>query len=281
MGYRATNNAVSVLAASMAATAGATTVEIDPADVPLFPVINNGGVGSDYTLLTIVNNARDLEIVKVTRHDSGSSVFTVVRGWENTSILAWDVGDLVSSRLTAGVVEEAFLHVDDVTNAHMAIAIGFNPTGTIGATTVQEAVAEVSGDVTVLYTVKADADHDHDGVYEPVDINIARLNMDQNWTGSQRATYVTDNDGSFDMSAGTDFVCTAASSLTLQFANEAAGQRGCILLNNAGAFTISLGAEIDAPADMAVDLSAAGKYWLSYWCYDGTNVALVASGALA
>ena len=41
-------------------------------------------------------------------------------------------------------------HIGDAVGAHAATAISFAPTGTIAATTVQAAVAEVSGDVTVL-----------------------------------------------------------------------------------------------------------------------------------
>lgn len=276
MGYRATNNAVSVLAASMAATAGATSMEIDPADVALFPVINNGGAGTDHTVITIINDAGDKEIVKVTRHDSGAAVFTVVRGWENTTIRAWGIGDMVSLRLTAGVVDDAFLHVDDPTNAHMATAIGFTPAGTLSASTVQAAIEEVDGDV----QGKSPIGHAHPGTYEPVDANIARINADQSWTGSQRAAYVVDNDGNFDMAVANDFICTPAANLTLQFSNEAAGQRGCIFLNNAAGRVISLGAEVDAPAPLAAEITVAGKYWLSYWCYDGVNVVIAGSRSI-
>ena len=34
--------------------------------------------------------------------------------------------------------------------------------------------------------------------------------VDRSWTGSQRATFVADNDGSFDLAVGNDFKCTTA-----------------------------------------------------------------------
>lgn len=107
------------------------------------------------------------------------------------------------------------------------------------------------------------------------------LTNDQSWTGSQRATPVTDNDGSFDMNAGNDFVWTPTGTDTLEFTNEATGQRGCILLDNSSGYTISLGSEVEADADCATTLSAAGKYQIGYWCYDGTNVAISYSGAIS
>jgi hypothetical protein len=43
---------------------------------------------------------------------------------------------------------------------------------------------------------------------------LVSLTGDQAWTGSQRATMVTDNDGSFDMNAGQNFNCTPSGRIT-------------------------------------------------------------------
>ena len=67
----------------------------------------------------------------------------------------------------------------------------------------------------------------------------AYLTADQSWTGSQRATVVTDNDGSFDMDAGQNFSCTPTGSITLTFTNIANGQSGFILLANPTPQTVS------------------------------------------
>jgi len=140
-------------------------------------------------------------------------------------------------------------------------------------------------------TPLATESHNHTGTYEPVDAtilkdadigstvqaydaDIAKTDTDQAWTGSQRATPVTDADGSFDMNAANDFLWTPTANDTLEFTNETSGQRGMIRLDNTSGYIISLGAEIDADANAATTLSTAGKYTVSYWCYDGTNVAI-------
>ena len=43
----------------------------------------------------------------------------------------------------------------------------------------------------------------------------ASLASDQTWTGSQRGTLVTDNDGSFDQNGGNNFFCTPSGNVTL------------------------------------------------------------------
>ena len=46
-----------------------------------------------------------------------------------------------------------------------------------------------------------------------VDASVAIKTADASWTGSQRATLVVDNDGSFDLNAGQNFSCTPAGQL--------------------------------------------------------------------
>lgn len=113
------------------------------------------------------------------------------------------------------------------------------------------------------------------------DANTAKLNVDQTWSGSQRSALVVDNDGSFDMDAGNNFDWTPAAADTLEFTSEAAGQSGVVLLNNPSAYTISLGAEIEAETGTAAALSAAGTYLIFYICHDGTNVGITYSAAIS
>ena len=63
---------------------------------------------------------------------------------------------------------------------------------------------------------------------------------DNSWAGSQRATAVTDNDGSYDMDAGQNFITTPSGSTTITFTNITNGQSGFIKLINSGGETISL-----------------------------------------
>jgi hypothetical protein len=103
---------------------------------------------------------------------------------------------------------------------------------------------------------------------------------DRSWTGSQRSTLVTDNDGSFDMNAGQNFKCTPAANLTLTFTNHTSGQSGFIILVNSGGKTISLHSTSKADANLAATVTAAGTYILSY-IDDGTNAYLTNSAIIA
>jgi hypothetical protein len=100
------------------------------------------------------------------------------------------------------------------------------------------------------------------------------------WTGSQRATFVTDNDGSFDMNAGQNFKCTPTGNFTLTFTNIANGQSGFIVLINSSGYTVSLHTNSKADANLATTVSTAGTYILSY-ISDGTNAYLTNSAVIA
>ena len=106
------------------------------------------------------------------------------------------------------------------------------------------------------------------------------LTADQSWTGSQRATMVTDNDGSFDMNAGQNFNCTPSGNFTLTFTNIANGQSGFIILINSGGHTVSLHSNSKADANLTGVESTAGTYILSY-ISNGTNVYLTNSAVIA
>jgi hypothetical protein len=96
------------------------------------------------------------------------------------------------------------------------------------------------------------------------------------WTGSQRATLVTDNDGTFDMDSGQNFKCTPSGSFTLTFNNITNGQSGYVLLVNSGGHTVSAHANSKVDAKLLATVSTAGTYLISYLS-DGTNVYLTNS----
>jgi len=106
------------------------------------------------------------------------------------------------------------------------------------------------------------------------------LSDDQTWTGSQRGTLVTDNDGSFDQNGGNNFFCTPSGNVTLTFTNHTSGQSGYILFDNAGGHTISLHANTKGDANLASTLSTAGTYLVSY-LDNGTNAYLTTSAVFA
>ena len=105
------------------------------------------------------------------------------------------------------------------------------------------------------------------------------LTADESWTGSQRATLVVDNDGSFDMNLGQNFKCTPVGNFALTFTNHANGQSGFIILINSGGHTVSLHANSKADANLATTVTAAGTYILSY-IGDGTNAYLTNSAIM-
>ena len=134
---------------------------------------------------------------------------------------------------------------------------------------------------------KSATSHNHTGTYEPADATIvkdadigstvqaydadtAKLDTDQSWTGSQRGTTVTDNDGSFDMDGGNNFKCTPTGNFTLTFTNITDGQSGFILLVNSGGHTVSAHANTKVDANFLATVSTAGTYLCSYFS-DGTN----------
>ena len=110
--------------------------------------------------------------------------------------------------------------------------------------------------------------------------DYAGIDTDQTFTGSQRGTLVTDNDGSFDMNAGNNFACTPTGTITLTFTNITAGQSGYILLVNGSNYTVAAAATTKVATGVLTALSATGTYLVSYFS-NGTNVYVTASGALA
>lgn len=112
------------------------------------------------------------------------------------------------------------------------------------------------------------------------DADTAKLDVDQTWSGAQRGTVTTDNDGSFDQSVTNNFVCTPTGTFALTFTNHTAGQSGYVLLVNTGGYAITAAATTKVGASTLSTISAAGTYLLSY-LDNGTNAYLTASGALS
>ena len=111
------------------------------------------------------------------------------------------------------------------------------------------------------------------------DVDTAKLDADQYWTGSQRSADVVDNDGSFDLNAGQNFTCTPTGNITLTFTNIPDGQSGTIVMINSGGHTISAAATTKVMGvDMLTTITTAGTYVIGY-ISDGTNVRVYNSGA--
>ena len=113
------------------------------------------------------------------------------------------------------------------------------------------------------------------------DADTAKLDVAQAFSVSQRGTVTTDNDGSFDMNATNNFLCTPTGAFTLTFTNITAGQSGNIVLVNGSNYTVSAAAATKVAATTLAAISATGTYWLSYYSPDGTNVYVANTAALA
>jgi hypothetical protein len=110
---------------------------------------------------------------------------------------------------------------------------------------------------------------------------VAGLAVAQAFTASQRGAVTTDNDGSFDMNAGNNFLCTPSAGFTLTFTNITTGQSGNIVLVNGSNYAIAAAATVKVASTTLATISTTGTYWLSYYSPDGTNVYVAATGVLA
>lgn len=113
------NNAASTLAAGI--TDSATNMTLASGEGAKFPSPSGGS----YFMVTIVDDANNIEIVKCTARTTDT--LTVVRGQEGTTARAYSTGDKVELRVTAGAL--AALAVDPIPSG--VILMWSGSTGTI------------------------------------------------------------------------------------------------------------------------------------------------------
>ena len=95
MGVKVTNNAFGTLSTSI--NTSATTVVLDSGQGARFPTLGSG----DFFFATLIDTSNNLEIVKVTARSSDS--MTVTRAQDNTTALAFAIGDRFELRPTAAL----------------------------------------------------------------------------------------------------------------------------------------------------------------------------------
>jgi len=134
MTIKLANNAVSRLAAALGASD--TSLSVQPGDGAKFPALSSG----DTFPLTLVKADGSLEIVTCT--DVTTDVFTITRGQEGTTPIAFSSGDRVELRLTAGTMDAKFTDpiADAATAAGTAVTTAINLT----ETNAQEALARLA-----------------------------------------------------------------------------------------------------------------------------------------
>lgn len=91
----------------------ATDVTLNVADASVFPSIT----GEEYFFLVLENATLQREIVKCTA--KAANALTVVRAQESTSALAWNQGDRVALRLTAGTLEARLTELETALTTRM------------------------------------------------------------------------------------------------------------------------------------------------------------------
>jgi len=108
------------------------------------------------------------------------------------------------------------------------------------------------------------------------------INNDITVAGRASGHVTTDNDGSFDLSVGNDFICTSGGNLAITFTNAAAGQSGNIKFVNGSNHTITAHADVAINADVLTTISASGTYHLAYFCSaaSGNDTILVSASAI-
>ncbi|MBU0752357.1 MAG: hypothetical protein KJ787_13875 [Gammaproteobacteria bacterium] len=112
------------------------------------------------------------------------------------------------------------------------------------------------------------------------DADTAKTDVAQNFTVPQRSAILTDNDGSFDLSAKQNFKCTPSAGVTLTFTNQADGLSGSVILINGANYAISAHANTKISTTALARISASGTYRVDY-ISDGTNAYCTASESLA
>ena len=239
---------------------GTCTVTVSPNDMQkVYFIVNN----TDQTVTMSQGSGANVSVAtgktKVLYCDgagAGAAVVDISNGFDATTLA--DLG------VTASAAELNIM--DGVTSTTAELNILDGVTASTAELNILDGVTATASEINQL-----------DGVTLS---NYADRTADAAWTGSQRATVVTDNDGSFDMNAGQNFSCTPTGSITLTFTNIANGQSGFILLVNPTPQTVSLHANTKGDANLASTLSTAGTYLISYFS-NGTNVYLTTSGAIS
>ena len=193
-----------------------------------------------------------------------------------TTLIGTNVDGIIGANTPAAITgtqvditAQGDLRLQDTTGGQY---VGFQAAGTTTTYTITMPAAAAASNGQALTTTTA-------GVGSWSTVGDASLASDQTWTGSQRGTLVTDNDGSFDQDGGNNFFCTPAGNITLTFTNHTSGQSGYILFVNSG-HTISLAATTKGDANLGATLSTAGTYLVSY-LDNGTNAYLTTSAVFA
>lgn len=148
MGVILKNNATSTITTAISASDVGLAVAAGTGS--LFPTLGAG----DYFYATLVSAGGTYEVIKVTVRVGDT--MTIVRAQEGTTAQSFASGSRIEVRVTAASI------TDMVDEHDQASEISFTPTGSVSATDVQAAIAELDSEKTTLAAVLARLD-DNDG----------------------------------------------------------------------------------------------------------------------
>ena len=143
---------------------------------------------------------------------------------------------------------------------------------TLGVSAFAKTILDDADEATFKATVNLEIGVD----VQAYDVDTAKLDVDQSWTGAQRGAVTADNDLSFDLAVTNNFSCTPSAGGTLTFTNHTAGQSGMILLTNGSNYAIAAAATTKIHATDLATISATGVWLLCYFD-NGTNTYVTVS----
>ena len=96
------------------------------------------------------------------------------------------------------------------------------------------------------------------------DVDTAKTDIAQNFTVTQRSALLSDNDGSFDVSAKQNFSCTPTGAIVLTFTNQVDGVSGWVYFTNSSNYVVTAHTNTKITAADLAKLGASGLYRVDY-----------------
>mgnify|MGYP003643142993 CR=1 FL=1 len=228
------NNAYSTLASAIT-TSSQTSITLQTGHGDRFPVVNQGGSGTDSALVTLQNSAGTIEIVNIARRDTGVDILTIGvpgtavasasgRGLESTTATTWAASDVVEQRITAGELGNFATNVWDL--------VSVAGTNTITGTAPAVVTAYATGQQ--FYFIAANT------ITGAATLNVNSLGAKNIYKGSATAVEASD----ILAGAGITVIYDGTQFQLMSGAGGGAKANGCIYENNttiSGAYTMTSG----------------------------------------